>query len=137
MVAASRRIVSASLGAKGPERGLLVAQRGSRVVGYAMLGRQVDPDVPFAGEVHELYLDPDHHGLGIGSVLLSGALWTLVDRRLFPVIVWVLASNRARTFYEACGGIEVARGLVEVGGFRTLRVGYAWSDRLPLPPTYE
>lgn len=102
-------------------------------VGYAIVGPQVDRRLPFLGEIFELYIDPDHHARGYGRTLLSAAIWRLVDAGLNPPIVWVLAANPARHFYEACGGTLVAYDNVRFGSYVGRRWAYGWADALPLP----
>jgi ribosomal protein S18 acetylase RimI-like enzyme len=86
------------------------------------------------GEIFELYLHPDAHGLGAGRKLLSAGLWALSGRRLLPAIVWVLADNHhARRFYEGMRGREIASGSVTVGDQTLGQVAYGWVDYLPWP----
>jgi GNAT superfamily N-acetyltransferase len=87
---------------------------------------------PFRGEVFELYLHPAHQRRGTGRALLTHTIWDLLGIGLHPVLVWVLASNPARFFYEACGGTPVARAPVTVGNFTTQRIAYGWSKTLPI-----
>jgi GNAT superfamily N-acetyltransferase len=104
-------------------------------IGYVHTGPRRDHGrLSTQGEVFELYLDPDFHGLGGGRKLLSAGLWSLSGRRLLPAWVWVLADNaRARRFYAGMGGHEVARGRVRVGDQVLDQVAYAWTDSLPWP----
>ncbi len=120
----------------GQQRGkrLLVAEdAGGAVIGYAWCGPQADRRLPFRGEIYELYLLPGRQGQGVGRTLLGSAIWSLVDLGLNPVLVWVLASNDARHFYESCGGELVARSPIDVDGYETTRLAYGWRRALPLP----
>jgi len=114
---------------------LLVAERpGAGPIGYAWCGPQNDRRLrAFAGEVYELYLHPQHQRAGVGTLLLSHALWTLIELGMHPVVVWVLERNPARHFYETCGGTLVARGSIDFGSHRTTRLAYGWRESLPLP----
>jgi GNAT superfamily N-acetyltransferase len=115
-------------------RGVLVAEneRGG-VVGYVWYGPQVDRALRFSGEIYELYIHPRWQRCGAGTQLLSAAIWRLVDRELNPVMLWVLAENDARFFYEATGGVEVARRGIVIGSRRLTKLAFGWRDALPLP----
>jgi GNAT superfamily N-acetyltransferase len=112
---------------------LLVEDRERGPVGYAWLGPHREGIGGHQGEILELYLHPAAQGHGLGRRLLVDGIWWLVDRGLQPVLVWVLAANPARHFYEACGGVRVGQGPVIVGGRQLLRVAYSWASSLPLP----
>ena len=118
----------------GRTQSLLVVHRpGQPAFGYAWGGPQKDRSLGFAGEVYELYLHPAEQGQGGGRQLLSAMLWRLAERTLWPAVIWVLADNPARHFYEACGGRQVLAGTVTVAGKRLPRIGFSWDNFLPLP----
>ncbi|WP_266213531.1 GNAT family N-acetyltransferase [Paraliomyxa miuraensis] len=112
---------------------LMVEDEHERPLGYAWIGPHRERVGDHRGEVFELYLHPRAQGRGAGKQLLVTAIWSLVEQGLHPVIVWVLAANPACRFYEACGGVRVAEGPVDVGGRVLTRVAYGWSDAFPLP----
>lgn len=129
-----RRTAQRMASALGSSRqGILVVEEGQRRLGYAWLGPHRDGVDGHQGEILELYLHPGAQGRGVGRRLLVSGIWWLVDRGLDPVLVWVLAANRARHFYEACGGVRVGQGPVRIGGITLPRVAYSWRDALPLP----
>jgi GNAT superfamily N-acetyltransferase len=115
------------------QRILLVEDREHGPVGYAWIGPHREGVADHQGEILELYLHPGAQGHGLGRRLLVDGIWWLVDRGMHPVIVWVLAANPARHFYEACGGVRIGQGPVTVGGRTLLRVAYSWQGSLPLP----
>ena len=79
-----------------------VLVRENRVVAFASVGPSRDE--PGAGEVWALYAHPDDWRTGAGRALLEDGLAYLAERRLGPVMLWVLAANaRAIRFYEAAG----------------------------------
>jgi GNAT superfamily N-acetyltransferase len=112
---------------------LVVEDDERRRLGYAWLGPHREGLDGHRGEILELYLHPAAQGRGVGRRLLVSGIWWLVERDLHPVLVWVLAANPARHFYEACGGVRVAQGSVQIGGRTLTRLAYSWSDTLPLP----
>ena len=104
------------------------------VFGYAWSGAQLDRRLaPFLGEIYELYLHPAWQRRGIGRRLLVHAIWDLVGRGQNPVMLWVLAENTARDFYESCGAVLLGQRPIELGGRRTTKLAYGWHEALPLP----
>lgn len=84
-----------------------VAERDGAVVGYATTAPARAnwlPPPDGAGELTNLYLDPDVIGTGVGRLLYDHAVADLRDRGFDPLVVWAFRDNhRARRFYEACG----------------------------------
>lgn len=98
-----------------------------RVVGFAGGGPARRAATGHAGEVYTLYVEDDFHGLGIGRALFS-ALAAGLARDLGPsLVVWVLAGNPARFFYEALGGRPAGRRLGTLGGRAIEELAYGWS----------
>ena len=69
------------------------------IIGFGSAGR-ARGDAPYQGEVFTLYVHPDCQGQGIGQRLLSGLFDGLRERGMNSAVVWVLAMNPARFFYE-------------------------------------
>jgi ribosomal protein S18 acetylase RimI-like enzyme len=79
-----------------------VAETARGTVGVVLAGP--DPDDPRVGHVARLYVDPEHWGRGIGTLLYSTAVRDLVDRRFPQATLWVLEHNRTvREWYERLG----------------------------------
>ena len=96
----------------GPGR-IWVAERGGAVMGYATTSPGKDwwlPPPDGAGELTNLYLDPDVIGAGVGAMLYRHAVGDLWARGFDPFVVWAFRDNvRAVTFYERMGlAIDVA-----------------------------
>jgi GNAT superfamily N-acetyltransferase len=84
-----------------------VADREGVVIGYATTSPAKDwwlPPPEGAGEMTNLYLDPDEIGTGLGSRLYAHAADDLRDRSYTPFLVWAFRDNdRACRFYESKG----------------------------------
>ncbi|MEZ5904683.1 MAG: GNAT family N-acetyltransferase [Geminicoccaceae bacterium] len=103
-----------------------VAEMDDRVIGIASGGRSRRQAL--AGrQIYMLYVHPDQHGAGIGRALFDACHFELARRRYAGTLVWVLASNPARGFYEHLGGERVAENTLEIGGSRVLG-SYLWRD---------
>lgn len=92
-------------GGSAPDAPLtLVALAGEELVGFATVGPSRDEDLPGAGEIHAMYVDPAHWGGGVGRRLLERARAELVSRGHDEGVLWVLEGNgRGERFYAADG----------------------------------
>lgn len=98
------------------------------IVGFASSGpRRVD-GLQFAGEVYTLYVQQDHQGRGIGRRLLKRSLRALLGRGYPSALVWVLASNPSRFFYQAMGGTRVGSRTEALWGVLMDEAAYGWRD---------
>ncbi len=115
-------------------RAILVAVdgQGGPVLGYVSLGPADHPDLEpgFAGEVFELYVDPEAQGQGVGSELLEAAFDALRQAGFGWAVLEVLADNApARSFYAS-------QGLLTEGRTRrrpSRHDGFSDSSRYSLP----
>lgn len=116
------------------EEVVLVAAEGEEVVGFCSVGpaRKLPKTVPPAdtrwGEVYTLYVLPDFHEQGIGRMLLANGLAELVGRGFEAAMLWVLAGNPSRFFYEAMGGQAIGSGVEKFAGARLEEICYGWPD---------
>lgn len=103
-----------------------------RVVGFGHAGPSRDRDLPFKGEVYTLYVDIDWQGRGIGRQLLGRLFRDLLDRGLDSALIWVLADNPSRFFYEAMGGQRTAERQDPFAGVLLDEIAYGWPDAAAL-----
>lgn len=109
----------------GRGRPLVVLDVGDTVAGYVSYGRCRDRSLPANGEIDELYLAPEHQGLGFGTRLFQAVRNDLVDRGMKRVAVWSLSENdRARAFYERLGGRLIAEAADRAAGANLTKVAY-------------
>jgi GNAT superfamily N-acetyltransferase len=99
-----------------------------RVVGFASGGPRRDGDPAYVGELYAIYLLPAVQGKGIGRRLAQAVAHRLEDRGMRSMLVWVLATNPARRFYEALGGRHLGAQPFEMGGATMTEVAYGWPD---------
>ncbi len=118
---------------KGGGRGhhVVVAELGDgEVVGFASCGparRDTLPRrAPYDGEVYTLYVALDHQGHGHGKRLLAACFDTLRDHDKTAAVVWVLAANPARFFYEAQGGQKIAERTESFAGANLAEFAFGW-----------
>jgi GNAT superfamily N-acetyltransferase len=89
----------------GGEVAVIVAERGSELVGFASAGPSRDDDAePGTGEVAAIYLAEEMAGSGLGAALFARIQDELRALGCSRATLWVLESNaRARRFYEREG----------------------------------
>lgn len=108
---------------------VLVAQVGSEVVAFAVVGASREAFAPWDAEITMIYVLKEHRGAGIGRVLMKAAADHCIRRGLFSGGLWVLRDNgAARDFYEVLGGEPTGRKADSVGGQIVQLVGYWWRD---------
>ncbi len=108
-----------------------VRQQG-RIVGFGHAGPLRGRNPRHAGEVYTLYVDIDWQGRGIGRQLLGQLFGGLLDAGLESAVVWVLAKNPSRYFYEAMGGRRLAERQERFAGVMLDEVAYIWPDSAAL-----
>ena len=106
---------------------ILVVDFDGQIAGYASYGRNRVPNLPYRGEIFELYLSPEFQGLGFGRRLFQAARRDLEENGLSSTLVWALADNeRATGFYRHFGG-RIVRHAKEKFGEETLaRIAYGF-----------
>ncbi len=113
----------------GGQAGMGVAA-GEGVLGFGSCGPARDPSLRHKGEVCTLYVLPEYHDLGIGRALLHGMFDCLLARGMDSAVVWVLAENPSRFFYETMGGQRVAERNECMWGTVLSEAAYGWPDLL-------
>lgn len=98
------------------------------VVGFGSGGPSREQGLPYRGEIYTLYLGDEFHGRGIGKKLFQALAERCLRDYDRTLIVWVLAGNPTRFFYEALGGKPVARRPSTMGGAKIEEVAYGWED---------
>lgn len=98
-----------------------------RIVGFADGGRERSGDPVYDGELYAIYLLQDYQQKGIGRQLFQHVVQHLVKSKFHGMLIWVLADNPSRHFYESMGGLPVRELEIEIAGKRLQEVGYGWS----------
>ena len=98
------------------------------VIGFATGGPERTGNRTYRSEIYAIYLLAQFQRQGIGRRLaLALAKW-LLQLGHESLVIWVLAANPSRAFYEALGGEAVDEGLIEIGGAKLVEVAYGWKD---------
>lgn len=108
---------------------VLVAERPKvGVVGFVSAGRTRSGLESYEGEIYTLYVMPDFQNQGIGTRLLEGAFRRLGEQSMQGVMLWVLAGNPSRFFYETMGGMKIATRKERLWGTVLPEIAYGWPD---------
>jgi GNAT superfamily N-acetyltransferase len=111
-----------------PQMFYLIAEGDRGAVGYISAGPGRGQDAVYSAEIYELYLLPQSQRQGFGRELLAHAARRLYKAGFYTLLVWVLAQNPGRRFYEKCGGIHLRTKSISHAGRRLKMDAYGWID---------
>lgn len=125
-----------SMSSPVPQSHWLVAENPEgKIVGFVAGGRERSGSTEFPGEFFAIYILPEYQGKGIGSALMQGSAQIMIREGLPAALVWVIARNPFRRFYEVLGGVPIGEKLVPIGGVDLLETAYGWQSLKPLLPS--
>jgi ribosomal protein S18 acetylase RimI-like enzyme len=113
---------------------VVVLEHNGGVVGFGSCGRNRLRRLDYTGEIFTLYVLPDLHGRGLGRQLIGGLFDALIGGDHDSALLWVLATNPSRFFYEAMGGRRIAERDERMRGHRLYEIAYGWR---PLAPHFS
>ncbi|MEW5323082.1 GNAT family N-acetyltransferase [Geobacillus thermoleovorans] len=119
------------------DHSLFVAEENGRIVGFVSGGRNRATEGPIAkydGELYAIYLLKEVQRKGLGRQLVQALVGDLAQKGVRSMVVWVLADNPSRGFYERLGGENIAQEEVEIGGKPLLEWCYGWKDIQMMKP---
>ncbi|MEM0899301.1 MAG: GNAT family N-acetyltransferase [Pseudomonadota bacterium] len=97
------------------------------VFGYVTFGLNRARALRHEGEVYELYLLPEYHGMGLGKRLFQEARQSLLAHGCEGLVVWSLKDNeRACEFYSDLGGKDAVQGRETFDGQTLEKIGFLW-----------
>jgi GNAT superfamily N-acetyltransferase len=99
-----------------------------KIVGFASGGPECTGDPIYTGELYAIYLLAQHQGKGIGRQLAITLVNRLRQEGMTALLLWVLAENHSRKFYERLGGRPISEKTVIIGGVPLIEVAYCWRD---------
>ena len=81
-----------------------------RPIGFAGFGPSSDRRF----KLHKLYVDPDHHGQGLGQLLMNH-VWAMLPKDCTGVELQVNKANPAKEFYQRLGFIIEKEAVFAIG----------------------
>ena len=95
-------------------------------VAFASAGPSRGSAFGASGEIYELYVQNGFQGQNLGRGLHEAARLWLANQGNDALIIWVLADNPARAFYEKLGGEASGLRTIRVGGVLVDEAAYVW-----------
>jgi GNAT superfamily N-acetyltransferase len=111
---------------------LVAEDEQGRIVGFVTGGPLRSDDSTYRSELYAIYLLKAFQGQGLGRRLMLALVERLVQAGMVSMLLWVLAENPSRGFYEAMGGQAVTTQPIEIGEVMLDEVAYGWPDIRPL-----
>ena len=105
-----------------------IAEGAEGLLGFAACGTARHRLEGLEAEVYALYVLQPAQRQGVGRLLLGACARHFVRHAHFGFYLWVLKANRARLFYEAMGGAEIAEKSERLGLHSFAEIAYAWHD---------
>ena len=108
---------------------ILIAERPNvGIIGMGSAGGNRNLDSEYKGEVYTLYVHPDYQNIGIGEKLLADLFFELTKLGINSAVVWVLALNPSRFFYEVMSGERVGDRDEQLWGTTLKELAYGWNN---------
>ncbi|MEM9221453.1 MAG: GNAT family N-acetyltransferase [Pseudomonadota bacterium] len=108
----------------------IVVDDGGTVRGYATYGANRIRTLPHAGEIYELYLQPEYIGAGLGRRMVSAIRHRFAARGHSSFLVWSLEENTGGcAFYEKLGGRVVATSREPFGRVEVQKLAFAFGTK--------
>lgn len=112
----------------GPCSTFVAEDTDGRVVGFAFAGSERTGDPTYTGQLIAIYILAKYQRHGTGRRLVGAVAARLLDQGHASMLVWVLADNPCRRFYEALGAERLHDGILSIGGDGLVEVAYGWQD---------
>src|ERR671915_1826075 len=110
---------------------------GGEITGFASGGSERSGDPIYRGELYTVYLLEQYQRKGTGRQLISWVAKRLLQEGIESMLVWVLAENSSRRFYETLGARLLREKNITIGGVEVVEVAYGWQDIHPLAGIHQ
>ena len=103
------------------------------IIGYALGRPGLASIAPYESELVALHVRRAYWRRGIGRQLVAATAAGLQALNCTSLMLWVLAENPARTFYERLGGQLIGQQQLYLGeGVTAIELAYGWPDLVAL-----
>jgi ribosomal protein S18 acetylase RimI-like enzyme len=98
------------------------------IVGFASVGKERSGKFNADGELYAIYILKEYQRGKLGLRLLLAGLDDLLKQDYESMLVWVLADNESRKFYESLQPQKAGEEVVKIAGKEYIEVAYIWRD---------
>ncbi|WP_442595676.1 GNAT family N-acetyltransferase [Neobacillus sp. D3-1R] len=110
------------------EAPVLVAEDSQgKIVGFASFGPERS-EADIDGELYAIYILKSNTGQGIGSLLFNEGVKLMKSQGFSSLLVWVLAENPSKYFYESMGGKKFEEKEFILAGQNHIELSYIWKE---------
>ncbi|APH05644.1 GNAT family N-acetyltransferase [Bacillus weihaiensis] len=113
-----------------PNGGVYVVQDDhGDVIGFASGGKErTGTYEKYEGELYAIYLLKQYQGRGIGKKLFQVVVNDLKTKEIQSLVVWVIAENSSRLFYEKMEGVPIDKKEIDIGGVLVEEIAFGWTS---------
>jgi ribosomal protein S18 acetylase RimI-like enzyme len=98
------------------------------IVAFASGGSERTNAPQFQGEIYAIYVLSDSQRRGTGKQLMQQLVQSFLASDWQSVLVWVLAENPSRKFYDTLGAKQTRTQQIEIGGNLYEAEAYGWEN---------
>ncbi len=118
----------AGLASKSDSEPTYVAESNEgRIIGFASFGPERTKKYGVDGELYAIYLLENYKGRKVGTALFQAGINELV-KTYSSILVWVLAENKSKLFYEKFHPEKADEVEIEIAGNKHKEIAYVWQD---------
>lgn len=107
---------------------LVAENKSGEMMAFIMAGKNHRQDLRYMGEIYNLHIAPAFQSRGIGCCLVYRVSQVFRQRNWNTMMVWALAENPSRRFYEKLGGRVIAQDIDKYRGFNAPVIAYGWNE---------
>jgi GNAT superfamily N-acetyltransferase len=104
-------------------------------IGFASAGPNRGCEPAYPGELYAIFIRAEHQGRGIGRQLVAAVTHAFLREKVRSMLVWVLAANPFRAFYQRLGAQPLNTRKITLGGVELDEIACAWDDLALLAST--
>lgn len=112
----------------GTQRLYVATDEADEVIGYALCRPADEDGFGYQMELVAIHVLPTHKRQGVGRRLIAALTEEFAREGISSLMLWVLADNPVRAFYERLGGQWLGEMQREIGGASVKEVAYGWPD---------
>lgn len=118
-----------SLSSKKDDEVVYVAKnKEGDIIGFASFGKERTERYGVDGELYAVYLLEDYKGEKIGTKLFRAGVEHMRNVGMTSLLVWVLADNPSRKFYESFKPEKAGEEHIKIGKKDYVELAFVWKD---------